>query len=130
MADRTARATGTISWSDGTLFNGFALIGLRKLTDGSAEWADFTLGHQGQKLRLPKWQKIPIADGAFNQDVELRYNADISPPGSQYVAFYYDSTKRAIGSASAYFSVASSTVAIPTVTLTAPVSGGAPTPDT
>lgn len=126
MADRTAKATGTVSWSDGTPFNGFALIGFRELTS----WTIFTLSHQGQRLRIPKWQKIAITDGAFEQKAELRYNADINPPGSQYVAFYYDSTKKAIGGASAYFTVSAGTVAIPQVTLTVPSAGGAPTPDT
>lgn len=122
--------TGTVSWSDGTPFDGVLWIGLKSLVNGSAvAWPTFSLGNRSSRRVIPIWSPIPIAEGAYGTNFGVWYNADITPHDSQYIAYYYDSNGVQIAGPSSAFSVSSATFSVPALTLTVPTMGSNPTPD-
>ena len=120
-------------WSDGTLFNGFMLVEMLLPSDGVTPWAEVDYGNLYPSIKLPLFQRIPIVDGALNDSCGLFYNSDVTPPGSQYLAWYYDASGRQIAGPTANFTVtsANSTGFTPPL-LTLPLPSGlgpAPVPD-
>lgn len=122
---------GSVLWSDGSAFNGFALIGIKALVDGSsAAWPSISRGNSYVRRVLPQWVQLPIREGAFvGSPCGVPYNADINPPGSQYVAWYYDTNGKKIAGPTSAFIVSATTFSVPTATLTVPTVGSSPTPD-
>lgn len=121
--------TSTVTWSDGTNFNGFALVGLVMPTSGT-DWSFVARGSMSSGQKLPVFAMIPIVDGLFNTSLGLYFNADIEPPNSKYVYWFYDSTRRQIAGPSALFSVTADPIVLPALTITAPTAGSTiPTPD-
>lgn len=122
----------TVTWSDGTPFNGFLLIGLVYPTSGS-EWAEVDLGGQSPGERLPQFQRVPIVNGQYDNSVGVLYNSSISPPNTKYVAWFYDQSTfppRQICGPTSFFTVTSSPLTPPTCSLTIPTAGTeAPVPD-
>ncbi len=122
--------TTTVAWSDGSAFNGFALVGLIPATDGVTSYTEGDFGLMFPSERLPAFSIIPISNGLFNASLGLYYNADISPINTTYNLRYYDTTKRLIAGPSSPFTVSADPVVLPALTLTAPITGGtAPTPN-
>lgn len=123
--------TTTVIWSDGTLFNGFALISYVPATGGAGTYTETDFGRTSPAEQLPQFAMVPIIDGLYNTALGLYFNAEISPPGSTYIARIYDTTKRVIGGPTAPFTVTTDPInSIPSMTLTVPTSGGtAPTPN-
>ena len=128
----TLSQTASIAWSDGTLFNGFLLIGLVVPITGTA-WAELDLGGQSPGERIPLYTKVPVIEGQFSNEVGVIYNTSISPPNSKYACWYYDNSNypvRQIAGPSTLFTVTSATLTPPALTLTVPTAGTvAPTPD-
>lgn len=123
-------------WNDvnTTPFNGFVLIALIPPKIGAGTpWAQLDYGNLSPSIELPLWQRIPIIDGQLNSSCGLFLNTDIVPPGSTYVAWYYDSTGTQVAGPTSQFtvtSVGSNSFTPPILTLTAPTTAGAnPTPD-
>lgn len=123
---RVGLPTGTIQWSDGTNFNGVVWISFKGMTSGGSAWGSPTLAN-GRPIAVTNI--IPILNGSF-QLGGVFYNEDIVPPGTQYVANYFDSTNTAVGVQTAAFTVTAGTFTPPAVTLTVPSVGPAPTPAT
>lgn len=122
--------TGTVTWSDGTPFDGMLWIGLKSLVNGSAvAWPTISLGNRASKRSVPIWSPIPIAEGAYGTDFGVWYSADLTPHNSQYIAYYYDSNGVQIAGPSSAFSVSTPTFSVPALTLTVPSMGSNPTPD-
>ena len=124
---RLSRPTGTISWSDGSDFNGYAWVGLSVPTSGGTTWdgVSFPGG-----LGVPRAFILPIEEGEFHSQAKLYYNADLVPPVTQYKARFFDRNNVEItASAGTAFTVTASTFTIPSVTLTSPSAGSVPTPD-
>lgn len=122
--------TGTITWSDGTPFDGVCWIGLKSLVNGSAvAWPTISLGNRSTRRSVPVWAPIPVTEGAFGTDFGVYYNADLTPHNSQYIAYYYDSNGVQIAGPSTAFSVSTPTFTVPSLTLTVPSMGSNPTPD-
>lgn len=123
----------TITWSDGTLFNGFLLLGLVVPSTSGIPWAELDLGGQAPGERIPLFTKVPVVDGKFDTTVGVLYNSSIAPPETQYAAWYYDQSTyppRRIAGPSTLFTVTSTPFAPPALTLTIPTPGvSAPTPD-
>ena len=124
----------TITWSDGSLFSGFLLLGLVVPSSGGTAWAELDLGGQAPGERIPLFTKIPVINGKFDNTVGVLYNTSISPPETKYAAWYYDQSvfpPRQIAGPTALFTVSSSTLTPPAITLPLPTAGvTAPTPDT
>lgn len=123
--------TTSVAWSDGTLFNGFALIGYIPSTGTGGTYTEIDYGHASPTEKLPQFAVIPVVEGVYNQSLGLYYSEDCSPPGMTYNLRMYDTTKRLITGPTAAFSVTTDPIStIPSFTLTVPTSGGtAPTPD-
>lgn len=123
----------TVSWSNGDTFNGFMLVGLVVPSTGGTAWAELDLGGQAPGERIPLWTKVPIVDGKFDSTVGILYNAAIAPPNTKYAAWYYDQSTnppRQIAGPSDLFTVTSTPLTPPSLTLTVPTAGVTPpTPD-
>lgn len=129
---RAGNATGSVSWSDGTPFDGYALVGFKHLVDGltTVNWPSISQGHQFVKRTVPEWAKLPIVNGQYDNQIGLYFNADLQPPNSQYVAFLYDvNGVRVLASATSPFTVSAGAFTIPFATPAIPTQGTNPTPD-
>lgn len=126
---RVGTPRGTVAWSDGSAFTGFINVGFKQMTSSGTTWTDFNPKGRAQKYPLAKWTKILIKDGVIDGTAKLPYNDDIVPPGTEYVAWYYDANGVQIGGPTAAFTVSTGEFTPPTVTLTAPSAGSNPTPD-
>jgi len=119
-------------WDNGANFNGYAWI---SVIPGDNE-CEYTTGQTGNSFpaeTLPQFSVIPIVEGRYNSSLGLFYNADISPPGSTYIARFYDTTQCClIAGPTDPFIVDSNPIdSIPAVTLPTPTEGGtAPTAPT
>lgn len=122
----------TITWSDGSNFNGIAWFGIVTPLYGgtepatSVDWGDFY-----PQQKIPTTAGCPIIDGKFNTSLGLFYNEDLTPPNSKYVMRIYDTTLRLLYGPSLAFTVNSETINLPSVSpITVPSSGSSgPTPD-
>jgi hypothetical protein len=122
---RTALLSGTVSWSNGDLFDGYVLLAL-SLPSGYTyaspigSWPNST---------LPQFVRIPITAGAFSQQVAVFWNEDLEPPNCRYCAYWYDAQDTLLSGPSAIFDIGASPYAITIPTLTVPAASGTqPTP--
>jgi hypothetical protein len=125
-----------MAWTSGDLFNGFVLIGLALPTSSGTQFLGVRYGNAGISEAIPQFTKIPVTDGLLNTSCGLFYNADLTPPGSQYVAWTYvpngptaGGVCRMISGPTATFEVTTSSFTLPAMTLTLPTTGSVPTPD-
>jgi len=88
---RVAKLSGTITWSDGTLFSGYGIVMLVR-PGGSNQYPYLALNPGDPRQRIPDRAVIRIQDGQFSQNEGIFYNADLNPPNSAYVIYYYDLT--------------------------------------
>lgn len=123
MAWRAGKPQGTISWTNGDLFNGFALVQFCDPTLAGVAWPSVSMGHQFPVQALPWSLPVGIVDGVFDSTVAVPYNADATPPSTQYEAYYYENNGVLIGGPTTAFTVSAETFVMPTVTLTAPSAG-------
>jgi hypothetical protein len=128
---QSAKLSGTILWSDSSLFNGFAVIGLILPTSSGVNWPELTIEPNDVKQRLPLWSTIPVKDGEFNQSLGLWFNTAINPPNSKYALWLYDlSGKRVLSpSGSGDFFTVTTNPHVITVTPPAVPSAGTTVPD-
>lgn len=126
----TITSSVSVAWSDATPFTGYYLFVLRDPSNGVTPWAELSLNTHAAGIRLPFYCMIPIVQGQPNTTVGLLYNADITPPTTQYIAYLYDSGKRQIAGPSAPFTVSTATFTPPSFTATIPNTYGTnPAPD-
>jgi hypothetical protein len=107
MAQQPVQVTtaDTISWSDGTPFNGYvALIGTLPEAS-SASWTRIALRDTYPALRLPTRIKLPIREGVLDESARVYKTTSIVPPQVRYSAFWYDSTDRLIAIGTLLFAV-------------------------
>lgn len=124
-----------INWSNGDGFNGAALVALVIPTlSGTAitVWPQVNYGENFDNMPLPKnFAKIPIVEGKLSDTLGLFYNSEITPPNTQYIHYIMDSNNKVVAGPGTLFSVTSSPVTLPTLTLTVPstTNAVAPVPD-
>jgi hypothetical protein len=120
------------TWSNGALFNGSAIIGLVIPTvSGTADtvWPEINYGNTNLFFSLPKsFAKIPIKEGKLSSDLGLFYNTDITPPNTQYIHYIIDSNNKVISGPGSLFTVSSTPVTLPTLTITVPTTTNAVAP--
>lgn len=124
-----ARLAGTVLWSSGESFDGYALILLALPGTHASVSMDGTF----PRARIPTNTVIPIQDGIYNQNSWLYRNADIEPPNTQYAAYFYDLNwvRIAPAGAAALFTISADPYTLVAPTLTAPTAAVvAPSPTT
>jgi hypothetical protein len=121
-----------IQWSDGSNFNGAAIIGLTRPTvNGTPQtaWINVNYGDTNENLPLPlSFALIPIKDGKLSDALGLFYNEDITPPNTQYVHYMIDSTYKIIAGPGTLFTVNTPVITLPALALPAPVTQGSIVP--
>lgn len=90
MSEQKADLTGTITYDDGTPFNGWMLVGLVPPLRGNIPYMSFYKVFAQQRTKLPQWVTFQIKNGEFQPTANLRYNTSISPPSTKYVSFFVD----------------------------------------
>jgi hypothetical protein len=123
-AVRRAKLTGTVNWSDGSPFNGYAWISINPPI-GSTTWPSISLGDTLVKQEVPPVFPIPIRNGQYADTARLFYTADMVPPNSRYAAYFSDLSRKRVDSGTpTLFTITSDphTLTPPTLTLpTTPV---------
>lgn len=115
-----AKLAGTVLWSTGETYDGYALLLLALPGSYAAVSMDGTF----PRARIPTNTVVPITDGTYNQNVQLYFNSDIEPPNTQYAAYFYDLswTRIAPSGTAALFTIATDPYTLVAPTLTAPTS--------
>ena len=127
-SEQKAELTGTISYSDGTKFNGWMLVGLVPPLRGSTAYSSFYKVYAQQRTKLPQWVSFQIKDGEFQSPAKLRFNTSISPPNTKYVSFFVDYEGNTLATGS-LFTVTATPHAIVEPSFSLPTAGTtAPTP--
>ena len=125
--------SGTAAWTDGTPFDGYLHLGLVLPQNSDGQWPTVTLAGLPSPQRLPIWTVVPIVGGIYDNQTKVWQNKGMTPPGTQYVAYWYDLSRRRLfpptGTSPTPFSINSTAFTMPTPTLTAPTSGTVPVPD-
>jgi hypothetical protein len=90
---RTAKLSSAtqVLWDSGEPFDGFVAIYIALPGDHTLAALDNSYANL-----IPLRTVIPIVEGVYNQNCSLYFNADIEPPNTQYVAYWYDATKKRI----------------------------------
>jgi hypothetical protein len=122
---RLAKLTdSSYTWANGTTFTGFVRLGLIvSKYGGTVDAPEITLATQSPAQPLPLNTVIQITNGKADSQARVFYNADLRPPNSQYVAWWYDSTGTLIAGPSVQFTVSTDPFSPPTPTLTTPSVG-------
>lgn len=92
--------TQVFSYTDGTLFEGFILLGIRTpavdATGGSQAYppkvAAYSTSNTRQFIPMPVFTKIYIKSGLMESTTGVIFSNDLVPPGFQYVAWLYHLT--------------------------------------
>lgn len=116
---RSAKLAGTINWSDGSPFNGWAVF-LLVPPDG---YSRMFLADVFPKVQIPLRIAVPVVNGVFNQNCRVWYNADLEPVNSKWVIYWLDFTGTTIASPATMsdaFSISTATHTVTPPTLTAP----------
>jgi len=109
----------SVTWDDGSALTGFLLVGLVLPTGYQRAFYAATYPN----VPIPTFLKVPINNGSFHNAESICYNADLEPPNSRYIAWYYDSTGQQIAGPTALFSVSTATCTPPSLTLPTPAVG-------
>lgn len=126
-------SSATVSWANGSLFQGFCLVGISKPTISASPVHSVSFGNSGMSEPIPDFYRIPIVDGKYSQVSGLFYTADLTPPGATYVAWLYTQSAQGyyipVTAASSTFTVSSDSITPPTFTVNTPGAGSTPVPD-
>lgn len=130
----TITTASPVLWSDGTPFSGILRIALGYPTSSGTEWPSIIISDSFPAVKFPRWTCVPVKLGTLSTQAKIVYNTDLTPPGSRYYAYWYDSNGKLVaptaGTAVAFeVDTASYTITPPTLTVPV-VSVTGPTPDT
>lgn len=126
-----------VVWQDGSLFDGYLWLGLVLPNPGpgmSASAVPYTspyLWAANRAQKLPQYIKVPIINGSIDQGTQIFFNANIDPPGTTYVAYWFDRNGAMIAPANGSavpFSVTQTSTTLMVPTLPLPNYSGAPAP--
>lgn len=121
-----------VEYSDTTPFNGFLWLGLELPSAGT--YTQPTLWNSYRYTQLPRYIQIPIIAGQIDQTTQVFLTTQQEPPGTQYVAYWFDAEGNLIAPTSGTatpFSITDITYIITPPTLNKPSYSGAvpPTPE-
>ena len=137
-APQTALLSGTVTWSDGSLFDGWLRLGLVLPQNSDGQWPTTVLAGETSPQRLPIWAEVPISAGAFDANTQILFNSSLNPPNTQYVAYWYDRNNRRLFPASNVnptpftisanpYPISIPTLTVPSTSATIPVPVDSPT---
>jgi hypothetical protein len=116
------------TWSDGSLFTGFLLVGIIAPTY-SGVTVPFVGYDNIPSDASPTFILCPITDGIISSACGLIPSANLQPPNCAYVAWLYDVTKKLVAGPST-LTATSTTITVPTFSPVKPAYGvTAPTPN-
>lgn len=122
--------SASITWGNGTLFNGYLLAGLSLPALDGLAFPDVRIQSMlGDGEIVPSFYKIPIKDGQFDQVAGLFYNADLSPNTTVYYAWLYTNHNFQVAGPATPFAVTTDSIPAPSFSIGTPTNTGAPTPD-
>ena len=131
MAARKSKISGTVSWSDGSGFNGYYLVMTVLPTSSGVDWPEVAIGDSRTRTTVPNRAVLPVVDGVFNQNVGLFFTIDLNPPNVKYAAYAFDASLKQVAGPTALFTVTADPTAMPSLTLTVPTAGTViPSPET
>jgi hypothetical protein len=102
-------STSPIKWSDGTLFNGYALLIMALPTQGNLQWTQVALRNSTPKLKCPQRVKIPIREGVYDTYTMLWSTDSLVPENVVYSVWFYDDTDQLIAIGSQLFAITAGT---------------------
>lgn len=117
-----ATLTGTVTYSNSTLLDGYVLI-LMAFPTG---YTSATIANQLIPQPIGDHVKVRIQQGVYDQSARIYQNAYLEPPNIQYCAYFYDNNNTQLGH-TALFTISTSpytitvpTFAVPTATAVIP----------
>jgi hypothetical protein len=134
-------SSSTITWSDGTPFNGYAILIMALPTQGGQQWTQVALRDCKPKRKCPQRVKVPIREGVYDPVTMLWSTDSLVPENVVYSAWYYDDTDQLIAIGSQLFSIVAGggagsspipytlnppTLPTPTAAISSPQPGSAP----
>lgn len=119
--------SASFTWSNGTNFDGWLLVGVVPPVRDDENWPSVTPGDLTSPEKLPPFYMIRIRNGRAENATKVFYTSDIVPPNTVYVAWLCDVNKKLMTSTpSATFTVTTDTFTPPSITATAPSVGNDP----
>lgn len=120
-------SASNITWSDGSLFNGYVLLIMAPPTG----YAHVVLRDKRPHLRVPQRYRVPIREGQYVPDTQVWRTDSLVPVNVRYSAFFYDSTDKLVSAGSSLFAVTSDPYTLAPPALTVPSAAVvSPTPET
>lgn len=113
MPSNTSKPTNTLSWNDGTLFDGYVRI----TTAYPLGYNQAFLISKYQEQMIPGDYVLPVSDGVIDSNLSVWKTSEISPFGTQYAWYAYDTTFRQLAGPSASFTVTDDTFTLPSLTI-------------
>ena len=114
------QSTADIAWSDGSKFNGYALVMIVLPELGTGNYPEAALAAEFPKINIPVRFQIPIRDGVYRVDTKLLFNTGIEPPATKYVAYFLDINDAVIAGPTSLFTVTADPHTLDSSTLTIP----------
>jgi len=105
-----------VEWSNGSKFDGFILLNVAR----PSGYNEISLNQRRPRVVLPHWIRIPVENGAVHGDTKVLFTAEIEPPNTRYISFWYDLNNARIAGPSALFTITADPHTITPPTLTAP----------
>lgn len=122
MAISAAQITTSadIAWASGEPFDGYLVLKLVP-PDGrlNCVWED-------TGVRAASRYVVPVVAGVLDVNVKIPYTASLTPPGSQYRAFWYDKALIQIAAAAGFITITADPTVITPATLTDPTAAVVP----
>ena len=115
-----------VTWSDGSLFSGYILLGLAMPIDSNGvQWASIRL--YGTSQQLPQWTVIPVIEGVVDNNTSIFPNTQLDPPNTKYAIYWYDNTWKLVypfpaGTIPSLVTITGATYTLTQPTITAPTS--------
>lgn len=119
---RSSKCSSTFTWDDGSNFSGYLLLGLVPPTGRTFA----NLDSQFVSVQVPPFVRLKVIDGTPDQLIGVIYNADLNPPGFEYVGWLEDEQKTLVAGPSSQFTVTSTTFTVSPGTPASPTVGDTP----
>ena len=114
--------SGTVTWSDGSLFDGYLLL----IIAFPVGYSSASIKNQLVVQPIGDHIKVRIIQGVYDQAARIYQNLFLEPPNTQYVAYYFDNNDKELGHtglftiATSPYTITQPTLALPAATIIIP----------